>query len=343
MLRWKLLLAAALAAPQMPAEGQTHVGPEYIPEATNALPMWLSPPKEASAASCAIDVGVATVFLGTAGTSINAAVRSCKRQVTAANKAACSASISGVILGLNYASGFLSAAAADCQHSLQVVNEELARKATCAADLTTFIASLALLANSGSAMRQVCGAHLVSPADALSVNTRRLEESWQERLRQAQAGTGPAANATARDLRHVHSVAGVNAERMTMRSAEIAECVFDVGQATLFFARAGLMVNAAVADCSRFELRTGGGAAQARCAVDVSSVISAFSFAASGISYSCFHCPFWKHVVPACAGAIVNLISALSQIAAAGSSFEANCGQHGRRLLNATQPADILV
>lgn len=311
--------------------GQTDIGPEYIPpRPEHALPMWLNPPKEAKMASCAVDVGLATVFLGHAGTSINAAVRSCERQKTAMDKAACSASISGVVLGFGYAAGFLSAAAADCHESLQVVDKEAVTKAACAADVATFLASLALLANSGSTLRNTCGNEIPEDFDRLSDSTRRLQQGNATALRTI-------------ITKRIKSPFEAGEQTLIMRSGEISECVFDVGQATLFFARAGLMINAAVADCSRFELRTGGSEAQAKCSVDVSSVVASFAFTASGISYACFHCPFWKTVQPACAGAIINLISALSEIAAVASSFEATCGHKGRRLLAVTETPGVLV
>merc|ERR1712190_508411 len=100
------------------------------------------------------------------------------------------------------------------------------------------------------------------------------------------------------------------------------------------------MINGAVSDCSRFEIRTGGLEQRAKCSVDVSSVISAFSFMASGISFACFHCPFYKRAEPACAGSIINLIAALAEIAAVGSNLEATCAYdatHAARRLNPSE------
>merc|ERR1711920_691374 len=103
------------------------------------------------------------------------------------------------------------------------------------------------------------------------------------------------------------------------------------------------MINGAVSECSRFELRTRGMKEKAKCSVDISSVIGAFSFTASGIAFACYHCPFYQSDKPACAGSIINIIAALSEIAAVGSSLEANCAYNhleaeydgeGRRLAN---------
>mmetsp|Transcript_142451 Transcript_142451/g.442944 ORF Transcript_142451/g.442944 Transcript_142451/m.442944 type:complete len:172 (-) Transcript_142451:170-685(-) len=132
-------------------------------------------------------------------------------------------------------------------------------------------------------------------------------------------------------------------QMLDIRSAELATCVFDVGQATFFLARASVMINSAVADCSRFQLRTGGIPGYALCAVDVSSVVSAFAFVSSGISYAAFHCSFWKTLPPACAGAISNIIAALTQIAASGASFMGTCGYSGRRLSDAPEGLDVVV
>merc|ERR1712154_409392 len=106
----------------------------------------------------------------------------------------------------------------------------------------------------------------------------------------------------------------------------MGECVLDSFQATYYLMRAGTFVTASVAECSRFELRTGALDARYKCAKSISGVINAFSTMAHSISYSCLHCAFWKDLAPACAGASISLISALSQIAAAGSNFQLSCG-----------------
>lgn len=107
-----------------------------------------------------------------------------------------------------------------------------------------------------------------------------------------------------------------------VRKAEQAQCAFDVGQATFFLTRAGLMVNSAVQDCSSAHLYEGENKGKAMCSVDVTSIIGAFSFVASGISFAVFNCPAWKlNTDAACAGAIINIVSALAEVAAAGSDF----------------------
>lgn len=358
-------LVAALAA-ALPAGvgGQTYVGPEYIPAAQHPVPMWLTPGKQASVASCAIDVGISLVFLGQAGTAINAAVQSCDKKETEQDKAACAASVTGVVAGFGYAAGFLQQAAADCQNSFQVLNPRVVAKAACGADIANFIASLALLANAGSSVRDACEENRrVTRDDDLGFNTRRLKEtepSEFHKLGEKWHTNASAFNWMHRELEQ-HQISGMNGGKkggkktknirapgqpsdkmLRDRSAEMAECVFDVGQATFFLARAMLMINAAVADCSRFELRTGGRPQHTRCAVDVASVVSAFSFVSSGISYAAYHCAFWTTLAPACAGSISNMIAALSQIAASGASFEGTCGFAGRRLSNASEPVVLV-
>lgn len=342
--------------------GQSYQGPAYVPEQKHPLPIWLDQPKQVKVAQCAVDVGLSTIFLGTAGTSINAAVRNCRRQITDQQKAACSASISGVMLGFGYAAGFLSQAAADCQSSLQVVSETAVHRAQCAADIATLTAMLAVIANSGSSMREVCG-NDATVNGALSVNARRLneevdhvkmEEDWLHKF--GTAGLNLTSLLTGdlekddldKEKRDLSSLGQTKAnpfqssalamkQRMKDRSGELAECVFDVGQSTLFLARAAMKINSAVSDCSRFELRTGGPKNQAKCSVDVASIIASFSFVASGVSFACFHCPFYKSSQPACAGSIINMIAALAEVAAVGSSLQASCGDVGRRLTNVSE------
>merc|ERR1712190_599973 len=80
------------------------------------------------------------------------------------------------------------------------------------------------------------------------------------------------------------------------------------------------MINSAVQDCTPDH--EGDNKGKAMCSVDVTSIIGAFSFVASGISFSVFNCPAWKlNTDSACAGAIINIVSALAEVAAAGSDF----------------------
>lgn len=350
--------------------GQSVYGPDYIPPNPNhTLPVWLNPPKFAKVASCAVDIGTSMIFLGHAGSSINAAVATCKPQdcsiegltgdekermkkQCSERKASCVASISGVVVGIGYAAGFLSQAAADCKSSLQVVNLEAVKQAACAADIATFVASLALLGNSAASAVDTCDGNLPSAVDRLADNTRRLQTDWNK---VANPDAQPGAETQLQQeteaqlqqelqnnvLRHqIHSPFEANNITLKERSGEITMCFFDVGQATFLLAKAGLELNAAVADCSRFELRTGGQHARAKCETDVKRVISSFAFVASGISYASFHCPFWKAVAPACAGAIGNMIASLSEIAAVSTSFHATCGHVERRDVTKLQPTE---
>lgn len=319
------------------ALGQSVYGPDYIPPNPNhTLPVWLDPPKFAKQATCVVDIGAATIFLGHAGSALNAAVQSCERvnnthgeAKTAEVRSACTASIAGIVTAFSYAAGFLAEAAADCKSSLQIVDIEAVKKAACAADIATFMGSLGLLANSAFVASDTCRGQLPDAVDRLADNTRRLYDT--EPLKNSPAeGTASQAldNQRLQDVLEHQVTSPFEAKQKTLdeRSAEIAMCFFDVGQSTFFMARAGLMINAAVADCSRFALRTGGKHAKARCSVDVRRVMSSFAFVASGMSYASFHCPFWKTVAPACAGAVGNLIASLSEIAAASASFQTTCG-----------------
>mmetsp|Transcript_2187 Transcript_2187/g.4008 ORF Transcript_2187/g.4008 Transcript_2187/m.4008 type:complete len:368 (-) Transcript_2187:750-1853(-) len=343
---WVVLVVYPWLVPQV--LGQSVYGPDYVPpNPKHTLPVWLDPPKFAKVASCVVDVSTSMIFLGHAGSSLNAAVKTCKPQNYTAKesigerRASCTASISGVVLGFTYAAGFLSRAAADCKSSLQVVDIEAVKKAACAADIATFAASLALLGNSAASASNTCQGNIPTSLNRMADNTRRLYDTAATQDRDA----APVANDQIKQEQlegllshHIDSPFEANNITLRERSGEIAMCFFDVGQATFMLAQAGLELNSAVADCSRFALRTGGKHALARCETDVRRVISSFAFVASGISYATFHCPFWKTAAPACTGAIGNLIAALAEIAAVSSSFHATCGHMERRDISKLKP-----
>mmetsp|Transcript_2186 Transcript_2186/g.4003 ORF Transcript_2186/g.4003 Transcript_2186/m.4003 type:complete len:364 (-) Transcript_2186:434-1525(-) len=345
---WVVLVVYPWLVPQV--LGQSVYGPDYVPpNPKHTLPVWLDPPKFAKVASCSVDIGSSMIFLGHAGTSLNAAVQTCKPQKfetereSSEQNASCAASVSGVALGFTYAAGFLSQAAADCKSSLQVVNIEAVKQAACAADIATFAAALGLLGNSAAVALKTCNGTLPDPVDRLADNTRRLYGVEPLQNKDAEGKTNEQIRQERLDDVLTHQISSpYEASNVTLheRSGEIAMCFFDVGQSTFSLARAGLEINAAVSDCSRFELRTGGQHARAKCQSDVRRVISSFAFVAGGMSYASFHCPFWKTVAPACAGSIGNLLAALTEIAAVSASFHSSCGHVERRDISKVKPAE---
>mmetsp|Transcript_78556 Transcript_78556/g.168330 ORF Transcript_78556/g.168330 Transcript_78556/m.168330 type:complete len:354 (-) Transcript_78556:91-1152(-) len=282
-----------------------------------------NPKYEQNMALCVLDVSTATFFLGQAGLLINAGVKVCGKidestrngdlVLAEKEKAACSATITYVIAAFSYVASFLAASASQCANTLDLPSY-------CAQDVSGFLASLALLAHAGSSLRDTCGVHkqvLTADEAAFAAGTpinhdRRLQV----------AGSSPQ-NAL------LKGVAAGNAESISIRQADIAECVFDVGQATLFLARAGAAVNAAVKDCSTYQLRSTGRVGQAKCAVDINGVIGSFSFVASMISFAVSKCPILINTHALCAGEIINLIAGLAGVAATASGFKESCGLAG--------------
>lgn len=122
----------------------------------------------------------------------------------------------------------------------------------------------------------------------------------------------------------------INTERTALtgkyRSAQVAECVFDVGQIMLMIARAGLFINAAVKDCSAMSLYQGPGENKLKCSADIGNMIGAFAFTAGGIAASVEHCPqVYKNNKPGCAGAILALVGATAKVQAAATSMAMDC------------------
>jgi len=155
-----------------------------------------------------------------------------------------------------------------CQLSRRQIDEAM-NSLQCAADIQVLLASLTLIATAGTAVGDVCKA-----------TGRRLEEELH--------GTAQLEHLLAEDAASLHRDLASGPRRYTgeARSAEVAACVFDVGQAVLLFSRAGLFINAAVRDCSVTSLNQGSGANVATCAADVGSVVAAFAFAGAGIAES---------------------------------------------------------
>jgi hypothetical protein len=335
--------------------GQSVYGPDYIPpNPKHSLPYWLDPPRFAKIASCVVDGGLAVVSLGHAGAALDAALENCRTSSTGTTTrplrregvhnehrhnnteffSACPPAIVGVASGISYAVGFLAQAGADCESSLRLVDPDAVKQAECAADVSSLVGALALVGKSALIVGDTCPLHSKMPSslDRLAENTRRLA-GLPETENQEERTDDQLKKLLRDDIAGGEIDSKYEADPFTMqeRSTELAMCAFDVGQAVFFLAQAGLMINQAVGDCSRFELRTGGHQAKLKCETDVKKLISAFAFVSSGLSYATFHCPFYKQVPPACAGALSNLVAALADISAVSTSFQATCGHVERR------------
>jgi len=350
--RRPLARLAALAFPLL-ADGQAHAG---------SPPSWLNPEKQANIANCVVNVGLASTFLGKAGVSINAAVLNCdeSNHPGGDTTAVCAAAISGVVASFGYAAGFISAAAAECRSSLELVDKASVLREGCATNTAFIVASLSLMANAGATIRDTCAGippnldlQIAGPG---AMNARRLgrdpAKAPLESRRLAEQGSNrtlvydrlKAAMHTMRaaGLR-LPSKRGLKGGKGGHRlPAQNAACAFDVGQFTLFAARAGLMINGAVKDCSAQTLFVGGNLNQAKCVNDLGQTIGAFGFMASGIAFTVFDCPdIISNLDAACAGAIINLVAATAEVVGSGAAQANTCAQlgkvtNGRRL--STEP-----
>jgi len=287
----------------------------------------------ASTAMCVIDVMQAAQMLGRAGTSMNAAVKTCVQGTSNKNMIArCAAPVGNVVSSFSYAASFLSTAAAECSESLHIkdfmqntlgwspdfVNakaQSAEMQAACSGAVTSFTAGLAQIAASGPAITQSCEA-LKNLPGASWFGGASAEEGLSSINRRAQEGNGSAENA---------SFLGWTAPEI--KQQQQATCAFDVGQSTMFLAQAGTQINSAVSDCSDYSLKEGGKHAKAMCAVDTAGVIRSFGFVASLLSFAVTNCPvFQVNVDAACSGAIADMVTGIAGLAASGSAFRDTCG-----------------
>jgi len=111
-------------------------------------------------AVCFVDVGQATLFLGQAGLYIDAARKACNKHYdptrgldqahwTEQEMAHCSESISSVVYSFSFVASYISAAASNCAHTLNLAGY-------CASDVTNLVADLGVLAASASGMHATC-------------------------------------------------------------------------------------------------------------------------------------------------------------------------------------------
>jgi hypothetical protein len=105
----------------------------------------------AETAYCVIYAAQATWFLARAGLDINDATYDCAATTmhSRLKTAACSASVSGIILSFSYVASYISGAAAQCAHGMNP-------KAACAGDISKLVAALGVTAAASSGMSAAC-------------------------------------------------------------------------------------------------------------------------------------------------------------------------------------------
>lgn len=335
-------------------------------------PMWLSRLKQANVANCVVDVGLASTMLGKAGVAINAAIQTCGREGDDSH--ACATAVSGVVAGFSYGAAFISAAAAECRASLEVVNAHAVLSEACAASTSMIVATLSLMVNAGTTIADTCAPYRYPlpttpgptqeptptpeptpnpeptprPEPTEAPNPSGLEEGLPEGHARRLAGL--AGNRTAlyaklaeatRKLQHAglkpparfaqdqpqHLPEG-GKPLPDRTGAQNAACAMDVGQFTFYMARAGLMINYAVRDCSERHLYEGGNVHNAKCVADTGRAIGAFGYTASGIAYAVYECPdIIDNLDAACAGGIINLVAATAELMGHGANILTTCQQ----------------
>jgi hypothetical protein len=202
-------------------------------------------------------------------------------------------------------------------------------QAACSGAVTSFTAGLAQIAESGPAITQSCEWMKNIPGMS-SITGDAAEEGPSSINRRAQDGgsTGGAGRpTTSAPTGGPTAGSALGGSRVEIAQQYEAMCAFDVGQTTMFLAQAGMQINSAVNDCSDYSLKEGGKHAKAMCAVDTAGVIKSFGFVASLISFAVSNCPVLQRNLDAeCSGAIADMVTGISGLAAAGAAFRDTCG-----------------
>lgn len=287
-------------------------------------------------AHCVIDVVQASLMLGDAGTAINSAVKGCHGRSHNSDKpkAYCSAPLFAILEFLSYTASFIAGASSQCSKGMNMTNifthlgfgellDTVAEQEKCAKSITRLTGGFGQLASAAAALTVDCNNHKVADFD-YSRRLRRLRED------------------NAEDERGARLPANGLPEAVESRKENEAECAFDIGQTTLFLARAGAAINSAVSDCSDMSLFQNDRAYRADCAVAISGVIASFSFAASTISFAVSNCPLISKTSAnaACAGSVFNLLSGLAVITNAGATFQTTCYSRVHPKASTTMPPD---
>mmetsp|Transcript_95189 Transcript_95189/g.269421 ORF Transcript_95189/g.269421 Transcript_95189/m.269421 type:complete len:336 (+) Transcript_95189:100-1107(+) len=274
-------------------------------------------------AHCVIDVVHASLMLGDAATAINSAVKGCHGEGSAGEtrrqRATCATPVVAVIEFLSYTASFLAGASGQCARAMNMTSmftqlgfgevlATVAEQEKCARSITHLIAGLSQLSSAATALSTDCTAG-GPPQFDFGGRLRLLQEATPEH--------GDSARLPALGL----------PDAVESRKQSEAECAFDIGQTTLFLARAGGAINGAVHDCSDISLFQQDRAYRADCAVAISGVIASFSYAASTISFAVSKCPLVSDTNrnALCAGGVFKLISSLSAIATNGAAFQTTC------------------
>ncbi|CAJ1332511.1 unnamed protein product [Effrenium voratum] len=292
----------------------------------------LSPKAEAI---CSFDIVGVVLAVARTGTVLYFVQNSCKTQDTISQKAACAATIQGLFAMLGFLVSFLSDAIASCQATLNV-------PALCAAVSGNLVAVLSILGGSIASLENSCRA-ATQLADS--------DPEWFKYLKPP-PGPGPPRRLNGTEfvlpaqgsvsklpslpLRETLSIEQIQEMRNKLsasefRKAEIANCVFDVGLTSMFFGRGLLDLYSAAmhSPCNEGEKDFNGHTTDATsgCLVQVTGMITTFSFVASLIALLVSECPEGANVQALCASDAIVLIGSVSGLLQTGSSFVLVCGK----------------
>jgi len=297
-------------------------GLQPLREALETRTTEYDPSANIGVAVCVVDVGQAFFQLGQGLMAINAARISCVTgaNVSAADKQACSVSVSYAIAGIVWAVSFATDAISQCAGSLNL-------QAACATDLTVNLGSWAFLSSSVSSMVLNC------PTSAEPHTLQSLSMLGGRRLGDADAmdvkklAPDPIVEREASTLDMIEEIKQ-HKEDEEIRSALKATCFFDVGHAAFWAARVGTSITQATLDCTEANFASAGEAVKMSCSVDVSGIVGAAAFLGSTIALTVAGCPaaLDKDVSNTlCAAAIIDTVGVVGYLAQSFSSIGSTC------------------
>jgi len=115
------------------------------------------------------------------------------------------------------------------------------------------------------------------------------------------------------------------------RGTALATCVISTSNVLLFLLRAGIILNEAVTDCSPESLEAATGReGEMRCTVGISGFVASLQEVASFLSVSVHACPVEDNLDALCAADLLDMLSAFSDLVAAGTALPLSCGKVGQ-------------
>lgn len=252
-------------------------------------------------AACVVDAGQALFQLAQGLMAFNAASTACPEEGQSEEaKQACAIAIAYGVAGVSWTVSFISLAISDCAASLDI-------QAACSADVTLFLGSFSYLASSITAMKLNC------PAGSLNDTAAKVAENSGGAVRRLKGDT-------------FQQIQTLEANQAAKKAAK-ATCVFDVGHAAFWLARVGTSISQATLHCTPSV--TASEAGKVSCAVDVSGVVGAATFAASTIILAVAGCPAILDADNSdlfCAAAIIDTVGLAAYFAQAFASIASTCG-----------------